>query len=80
VDDPETEVCRLLEYLGLPFDPACLAFYENERAVRTARSEQVRRPLNREGFDQWRPFEPWLGPLKQALGLVLEVYPDAPAL
>lgn len=78
VEDPETEVRRLLDHLGLPFDPACLAFHENERAVRTASSEQVRRPLNREGFDQWRPFEPWLGPLKQALGPVLDAWPEAP--
>jgi hypothetical protein len=78
VDDPETEVRRLLGWLGLDFDPACLAFSENERAVRTASSEQVRRPLNREGFDQWRPFEPWLGPLRNALGSVLDTYPDAP--
>jgi hypothetical protein len=46
--------------------------------VRTASSEQVRRPINREGLDQWRPFEPWLGPLKEALGPVLESYPEAP--
>ncbi len=78
VDDPEAEVRRLLAFLDLPFDPACLAFYENERAVRTASSEQVRRPINREGFDQWRPFEPWLGPLKEALGPVLDAYPDSP--
>jgi tetratricopeptide (TPR) repeat protein len=68
VADPEAEIRRLLDHLGLPFDPACLAFHENERAVRTASSEQVRRPINREGLDQWRAFEPWLGPLKQALG------------
>ena len=55
---------RLLDYLGLPFEPACLAFHENKRAVRTASSEQVRRPINRDGLDQWRPFEPWLGPLQ----------------
>ena len=78
VDDPETEVRRLLDFLRLPFNSACLAFYENERAVRTASSEQVRRPLNREGFDQWRPFEPWLGPLGEALGPVLDSYPEAP--
>ena len=52
-------------------------FY-NERAVRTASSEQVRRPISREGLDQWRPFEPWLGPLKAALGPVLLSYPGAP--
>lgn len=79
VEEPEAQVRRLLDHLGLPFDPACLRFYENERAVRTASSEQVRRPINREGIDQWRPFEPWLGPLKEALGPVLDLYPEAPA-
>jgi hypothetical protein len=78
VDNPEVEVRRLLDYLGLPFEEACLHFYENERAVRTASSEQVRRPINREGLDQWRSFEPWLGPLKQALGPVLDAYPQVP--
>ncbi|MGC3971134.1 MAG: sulfotransferase [Pirellulales bacterium] len=78
VDDPEAEVRRLLDFLGLPFDPACLAFYENDRAVRTASSEQVRRPINRDGFDQWRPVEAWLGPLKDALGPVLKTWQGAP--
>jgi len=67
IDDPEAEVRRLLDHLGLPFDPACLRFHENERAVRTASSEQVRRPINREGIDAWRAYELWLGPLKDAL-------------
>ncbi|HYD36407.1 MAG TPA: sulfotransferase [Allosphingosinicella sp.] len=79
VEDPEGEVRRLLDHLGLPFEESCLRFHENERAVRTASSEQVRRPINREGLDQWRAFEPWLGPLKEALGPVLDAYPDAPA-
>jgi tetratricopeptide (TPR) repeat protein len=72
IEDPEGEVRRLLDFLGLPFEPACLAFHENARAVRTASSEQVRRPINREGLDQWRPYEAWLGPLKEALGPVLD--------
>ena len=72
VEDPEREVRRLLDYLGLPFDPACLAFHENPRAVRTASSEQVRRPINRDGFDQWKPLESHLEPLKSALGPVLQ--------
>jgi tetratricopeptide (TPR) repeat protein len=72
IDDPEGEIRRLLDALGLPFDPACLAFHENERAVRTASSEQVRRPINRGGLEQWRPYEAWLDPLKQALGPILE--------
>jgi tetratricopeptide (TPR) repeat protein len=68
VADPEAEVRRLLDYLGLPFDEACLRFHENKRAVATASSEQVRRPITAEGLDQWRRFEAWLDPLKTALG------------
>ena len=79
VDDTEHEVRRLLDYCGLPFEPGCLRFFENERPVRTASSEQVRRPIYREGVDHWRHFEPWLSPLKAALGDVLEHYPDPPA-
>jgi hypothetical protein len=78
VDDTEAEVRRLLEYCGLPFEPACLRFYENERAVRTASSEQVRMPIYRESVDQWRHYEAWLEPLKSALGRVLDAYPNAP--
>jgi len=72
IDDPEGEIRALLAWLGLPFEPACLAFHETERPVRTASSEQVRRPLNREGVGQWRAYEPWLDPLKDALGPVLD--------
>ena len=71
IEDTESEVRRLLDYCGLPFEETCLRFYENERAVRTASSEQVRRPIFRDGMDHWRNFEPWLGPLKAALGPVL---------
>ena len=78
VEDTEGEVRRLLDYCGLPFDEACLRFYDNERAVRTASSEQVRQPIYRAGIDQWRHFEPWLDPLKAALGPVLSDYPRPP--
>ena len=78
IEDTETETRRLLEYCGLPFEESCLRFYENERAVRTASSEQVRQPIYREAVDHWRHFEPWLGPLKEALGPVLDAYPAAP--
>ena len=71
VDDPETEVRRLLTFLGLPFDPACLDFHRNPRAVRTASSEQVRRPISRDGLEQWKAYDPWLDPLKQALGPIV---------
>ncbi|HEY1606281.1 MAG TPA: sulfotransferase [Allosphingosinicella sp.] len=76
VDDPEAGIGRLLAALGLAFDPACLAFHETKRAVRTASSEQVRRPINRDGIGQWRPYESWLDPLKEALGPVLDGWDD----
>lgn len=66
--DLEGQVRRMLDYLGLPYEQACLDFHKTERAVRTASSEQVRRPLNTSGVERWKPFEPWLGPLKEALG------------
>ncbi|MGF7148780.1 tetratricopeptide (TPR) repeat protein [Sphingomonas zeicaulis] len=75
IDDTESEIRRLLDHLGLPFEPACLDFHRNDRAVRTASSEQVRQPIFRSGMDQWRQFDPWLQPLKDALGPVLATYP-----
>ncbi len=74
VEDMESQVRRLLDYCGLPFEQGCLRFFENERAVRTASSEQVRRPIYREGLEHWRNFEPWLGALKEALGPTLECW------
>ena len=74
----EGEVRRLLDYCGLPFEDACLRFYENSRAVRTASSQQVRQPIYRDAVDQWRHYDHWLGPLRAALGPVLDAYPDAP--
>lgn len=79
LDDPEGEVRAMLAYLGLPFEEACLAFHRNTRAVRTASSEQVRRPINRDGVDQWEPYAQWLGPLRDALGDLVETYADRPA-
>ena len=78
VADPERQVRALLDYCGLPFEASCLAFYKNTRAVRTASSEQVRQPIFTDGVDHWRRFEPWLEPLKAALGPALETYPEAP--
>jgi tetratricopeptide (TPR) repeat protein len=78
VDNTETQVRRLLDYCGLAFEDGCLRFFENERPVRTASSEQVRKPIYREGVDHWRHFEAWLQPLKGALGPVLDAYPAAP--
>jgi tetratricopeptide (TPR) repeat protein len=79
VADTETQVRALLAHCGLEFEAACLRFYDNERSVRTASSEQVRQPIFTTGLEQWRHFEPWLGPLKTALGAVLPAYPDVPA-
>jgi tetratricopeptide (TPR) repeat protein len=79
VADPEGQVRALLDYCGLPFEAGCLKFHENTRTVRTASSEQVRQPIFTDAADHWRRFEPWLDPLKAALGTVLDAYPDAPA-
>lgn len=68
VEDLEGEVRRLLDFCELPFEAACLEFHKTERSIRTPSSEQVRQPIYREGLEAWRPFEPWLGPLKEALG------------
>lgn len=76
VSDLEGQVRRLLDFCGLDFEPACLEFHRTERVVRTASSEQVRQPINTRGLEQWRHFEPWLDPLKEALGSSLTKYPD----
>ena len=80
VDDSDAEIRRLLAALGLSFEDACLRFWENDRAVRTASSEQVRRPIFRDGMDQWAQFAPWLGELEEALGPILSAYPAMPAI
>jgi len=74
IEDTEAEVRRLIACCGLDFDDACLRFYETERAVRTASSEQVRQPIFRSGVENWPVFEPWLDPLKTALGPALETW------
>ena len=74
VDDLEGNVRRLLDYCELEFEPACVEFHRTERSVRTASSEQVRQPIYREGLDQWRHYEPWLGRLREALGEALTRY------
>jgi tetratricopeptide (TPR) repeat protein len=71
LDDQEGQTRRMLDFLGLPFEEACLDFHKTRRAVRTASSEQVRQPINRRGQGAWKPFEPWLGELKAALGELL---------
>jgi tetratricopeptide (TPR) repeat protein len=77
VDDLEGSVRRLLEFCGLDFESHCVEFHKTVRSVRTASSEQVRQPIYREGLDQWKNFEPWLEPLKTALGDAVTRYRDA---
>ncbi|GEN98520.1 hypothetical protein NSE01_03530 [Novosphingobium sediminis] len=78
VAETEGEVRRLLDYLGLPFEEGCLEFHRNTRAVRTASSEQVRRPIYTDAVEHWRAYAPWLGPLEAALGDVATSYPEVP--
>lgn len=68
VEDPEPQLRGIFEFLGLPWDDAVLRFHESKRTVRTPSAEQVRRPLNREGMETWRPYAQWLGPLQKSLG------------
>ena len=74
VENLEGNVRRMLEHAGLPFEQACLTFHETKRSVRTPSSEQVRRPIGREGLEQWRHYETWLAPLQGALGDALTNY------
>ena len=75
VEDLETEVRRMLEFCNLPFEQNCVDFHKTERSVRTPSSEQVRQPIYKSALEQWRNFEPWLDPLKEALGpAVMERY------
>ena len=74
VDDLESNVRRILDFCGLPFEASCLEFYKTARSVRTASSEQVRQPIFRDGLDQWTKYEPWLDTLKDALGNARQRY------
>lgn len=68
VDDLEGQVRRILEFCGLPFEQACVDYHQTERSIRTPSSEQVRQPIFRSSLEQWRNYEIWLDPLKDALG------------
>ncbi len=78
VEDNEAQVRALLDHVGLPFETACLEFYNTERAVRTPSSEQVRQPIYKSSGDDWRPYGDFLDPLAKALGTVLDHYPQVP--
>jgi predicted Zn-dependent protease len=76
VDNLEGSVRRMLDYCGLPFEPACVDFHKTKRSVRTPSSEQVRQPIFRDGLDQWKTYAAWLEPLQAALGDALVRYRD----
>mgnify|MGYP001822540958 CR=1 FL=1 len=80
VSDTERVVREVLAYCELDFEEACLRFFESDRPVRTASSEQVRQPIYRGGLEQWKHFENRLEPMRVALGAVLEMYPEVPRL
>lgn len=80
IEDPEAQIRALLDHCGLPFEAACLSFHENDRAVRTASSEQVRQPIFKDAVEHWQNFESDLEPLKQSLGECLATYPIAPRI
>ena len=67
IQDLEGQVSRILNFLGLPFEEACISFHETDRSVRTASSEQVRIPINKEGVDRWKPYAKHLKPLVEVL-------------
>ena len=76
VHDLDGQVARMLDFCGLPHEEACLEFHKTRRSIRTPSAEQVRQPIYKSGLEQWRSYEQWLGPLKDALGPeVLERYP-----
>ena len=74
IDNSEGQIRRILDHCHLPFEESCLNFHQTRRSVRTPSSEQVRRPVNRDGVDQWKPYAQWLGPLRDALGDALETW------
>jgi len=69
VADVESQVRRILEHCALPWDDACLRFHDTQRAVRTASSEQVRRPIYTDSIGAWRRYARHLGPLLETLGV-----------
>ena len=76
IEDPEGQIRRLLDHCGLPFEDSCLNFHQTNRSVRTPSSEQVRRPVNKDGVGQWKPYAEWLAPLHEALGDAIDTWRD----
>ena len=76
VDNLETSARELLEFLGLPWDPTCLAFHESARPVKTASVTQVRKPVYRTSVEKWRLYGARMQPLVEALGYNAKVEPE----
>lgn len=74
VTDFENQVQRLVEYCGLPWEEACLEYYETERPIRTASSEQVRQPIYTESLHRWRRYDQHLDELKMILEPIMDRY------
>lgn len=68
INDLEGQVKRIIDYLELPFEKECISFYNTKRSVRTASSEQVRKPINKDGVERWKPYSKKLKPLVDCLG------------
>ena len=77
VPDLETQVRRILAFCGLPFEESCVRYYETDRAVRTASSEQVRQPIYTGALGKWRQYEKHLDSWKETLGDIVEDLPEA---
>jgi hypothetical protein len=75
VTDLDSQVRRILDHCGLPFEEQCLRFYETERAVKTASSEQVRQPIYQGGMGKWRKYDAHLGEWKEQLGDIIDRLP-----
>ena len=75
--DLEGQVRRILDYCGLPFEEQCLRYYETDRAVNTASSEQVRQPIYRDALGKWRRYEKHLGYWKEELADIIDELPES---
>lgn len=76
VTDLESQVRRILDHCGLPFEESCVRFHETERAVKTASSEQVRQPIYTGALGTWRRYEKHLGLWQDQLGYIIDELPE----
>jgi hypothetical protein len=69
VADPEPNIRRMIDFLGLPWDEKCLSHTETERSVMTFSRWQVRQPIYKTSVEKWRKYAPYIGPLLKELGI-----------